>query len=255
VARRATAIKDARSAAKGAVLVLDAGGTLTGQDLSNNTEGKVIIDAMNALQYDAMAVGRLELDLGFDELLARAKEANFPLLSCNTLDHNGKLIFEPYIVIQRDGARLGILGVTEPEAADAAAVSGRITVADPTESVRKYVAELRSKADVVILLSRLGVERNIALGEAVPGINVIVNGGSRDLLNDPMDSGSATLVSAGYDGEWLGHLDISFDAAGKMIERMVQTVTLGPEIPSDPDLASLVETYKAQYPPTDSPEE
>jgi len=249
VARRATAIKDVRASTKDAVLLLDAGGTLTGQKLAIESQGQIIIEAMNALGYDAMVVGRLELDQGLENLQARAKEARFPLLSCNiAAKDTGKLLFQPYTVIKRNGARFGILGVSESDVITAPGADALITVLDASESVRKYLPELRKQSDVVILLSRLSLEGNKLFANAVQGIDVIVNGGSKELLNQPETIGGTVIVSAGYDGEWLGRLDATVEAAGKTVGAQVQIVTLGPEIADDPELAALVTKYNQKYP-------
>jgi 2',3'-cyclic-nucleotide 2'-phosphodiesterase (5'-nucleotidase family) len=249
VARRATAIKDARNSTQNAVLLLDAGSTLTGQKLAILSQGQVVVEAMNALGYDAMTVGRLEMDQGLENLQARAKEASFSLLSCNiAAKDTGALLFQPYTVIKRNGARFGILGVSESDVMTAPGADAVIKLLDATESVRKYLPELRKQSDVVILLSRLGLDGNKILAGAVQGIDVIVNGGTKELLNQPETVGGTVIVSAGYDGEWLGRLDATVEAPGKTIGAQVQIVTLGPEIADDPELAALVATYNQKYP-------
>jgi len=106
VARRATVIKEVRSAPDQAILVLDAGNTLFGQRLANETEGSIIVEAMNAMGYDAMAVGQLDLSRGIDVLLQRANEAQFAVLSCNIVStQDGELVLAPYTVIEHDLAR------------------------------------------------------------------------------------------------------------------------------------------------------
>jgi 2',3'-cyclic-nucleotide 2'-phosphodiesterase (5'-nucleotidase family) len=52
------------------------------------------------------------------------------------------------------------------------------------------------------------------------------------------------IVQAGYDGEWLGRLDVAFDVAGQVVNPRVEIVTLGPEIADDPALAALVAAYR-----------
>lgn len=231
------------------MLLLDAGSTLTGQKVAIESHGQVIIEAMNALGYDAMVVGRLELDQGLENLQVRAKEAQFPLLSCNiAAKDTGKLLFAPYTVIKRNGARFGILGVSESDVMTAPGADAVIKLLDSSESVRKYLPGLRKQSDVVIVVSRLGLDGNKLLAGAVQGIDVIVNGGSKELLNQPETVGGTVIVSAGYDGEWLGRLDATVESPGKTIDAQVQIVTLGPEIADDPELAALVATFNQKYP-------
>src|SRR5438128_3308645 len=64
-------------------LMLDAGGMFAGSLISDTFLGAPVIDVMNAIGYDAAAVGANEFSFGIHVLTARAREANFPLLSAN----------------------------------------------------------------------------------------------------------------------------------------------------------------------------
>lgn len=249
VARRATIINQVRSASNEAILVLDAGNTLFGQRLANETEGRIIVEAMNAMGYDAVAVGQLDLSRGIEVLLQRASEAQFPLLSCNIVwSQDGDPVFAPYAVVERDGTRFGILGVSELEVMSMLEVGGAVEVIEPVVGVRKYLPEVRARSDVVILLSRLGLEADQELARTVDGIDVIVGGRSRILLTAPVLIDATVIVQAGYDGEWLGRLDVSFSAQEQAIDPQVTITTLGPEVPDEPVLAALMASYKQRFP-------
>ena len=124
---------------------------------------------------------------------------------------------------------------------------------DPAESVQRYLPELRDKSDVVILLSHLGLEADQALAQATSGIDVIVGGKSRSALSDPVIVRETIIVQAGYDGEWLGRLDVAFDVRGQAVDPRVQIITLDPEIADDLALAALVASYKQRYPTSTPP--
>jgi 2',3'-cyclic-nucleotide 2'-phosphodiesterase (5'-nucleotidase family) len=249
VARRATVIKQVRNASKVPVLLLDAGNALIGQDLSVKSKGMVTVDAMNAMGYDAMAIGSLDLEEGLEAFLNAMMEAHFAAVACNVIRiASGKLLLQPYTIIQRNGARFGVLGVSSPELSAAADANGQLGVLDAAESMRKYLPEVRKQSDVVIVLSQLGLEGNKVLAEAVTGLDIIVSGGTSELLESPVQVGDTLVVQAGYNGEWLGRLDARLEASGKLTEPKVQIITLGTEITDDPDLAQLVEDYKQLFP-------
>lgn len=211
------------------------------------SEGRIIVEAMNALGYDAMAVGSPDLRNGLDVLLQRAQEAHFAILSCNILSLESKdLLFPPHTIIERDGVRYGILGVSDPEATPG--LGDVAQVLNPVESVRKYLPEVSAQSDVVILLSHLGLEEDKALAQAVPGIDVIVGGRSRNWLREPEIVGQTIIVQAGYDGEGLGRLDVSFDAQGRARDPQVEIIILGPDIADDPELSALVASYEEHLP-------
>ena len=195
--------------------------------------------------YDAMTVGQMDLYAGVEVLLQRAKEARFAVLSCNLVGlKDGKPLFAPYTIVERDGVRFGILGVSEPELGELPGVGAVAQVLGPRESVQLYLAEVRSKSDVTILLSHLGFDSDVMLAQTTPGIDIIVGGKSRQLLTAPKIVGDTVIVQAGYDGEWLGRLDVAFDVTGRVVNPRVEIITLGPEIADDPALADVVATYR-----------
>ncbi len=249
MARRATVINSVRESAVGPVLLLDAGGTLFGQSLAAASKGQVIVEAMNAMAYDALAVGELDLQLGLDILQQRAKDMHFPLLSCNLVGaQDGKPIFSPYAVVERNGMRFGILGVSEPELGSMWQLAKVAKVLDPLSSVHQYLPEVQAQSDIVIVLSHLGFEMDQTLTQLEPGIQVIVGGKSRRVLSAPEMVGSTVIVQAGYDGEWLGRLDVAIDKQGRAANPQVEIITLGPEVADDPVMAALVDSYKQRFP-------
>jgi 2',3'-cyclic-nucleotide 2'-phosphodiesterase (5'-nucleotidase family) len=116
VARRATVIEAERAAAQ-RLLVLDAGNALTGQALADSSKGKAVVEAMNRLGYTAMTIAEGELQLGLDELSTRMKEATFAMLSANVIvKSTGQLLAQPYIIVELNGLKVGILGLTNENA-------------------------------------------------------------------------------------------------------------------------------------------
>src|SRR5499427_8413723 len=120
IAKVATLVKDARKNDPD-LLLLDSGDTIQGTPLEyfhnkrNNTPPDPMMLAMNALHYDAMTVGNHEYNFGLQVLEKARKEAKFPWLSANTYDVNStKTHYQPYIVKEIGGVRVGILGLTTP---------------------------------------------------------------------------------------------------------------------------------------------
>jgi 2',3'-cyclic-nucleotide 2'-phosphodiesterase (5'-nucleotidase family) len=60
--------------------------------------------------------------------------------------------------------------------------------------------------------------------------------------------GTTVIVQAGYDGEWVGRLDVAFDGQGRAVEPQVEIITLGAEVADDPVMAALVDSYKERFP-------
>ena len=120
LAKIATLIKRVRKEQPN-VLLIDSGDTIQGSPLEsfhsrkNNQPADPMMLVMNSLNYDAMAVGNHEYNFGLKVLEKARQEAKFPWLSGNTYNINtGKTHYQPYIVREVAGIRIGILGLTTP---------------------------------------------------------------------------------------------------------------------------------------------
>jgi len=231
------------------VLVLDAGSALFPQWVALLSEGRVIVEGMNAMGYDAMAVGAMDGVKGLDVLLARRDEARFPFLSANLVyAGDGEHVVDPYTIIQRDGLTIGIIGLTDEGILRGPGMSDAVQVLDPVDTARQYAGELRERVDILIVLSYLGLEGDRAVPEAVPEVDIIVGGASSRLMTEPERVGDTLIVHQGYLGEWLGRLHVIYDGAGRIIEARAGYITLDDRFADDPDMEALVARYRLQYP-------
>ncbi|MFE1884956.1 bifunctional metallophosphatase/5'-nucleotidase [Streptomyces diastatochromogenes] len=192
VARVATLIKQQREA-KGEhrVLLVDAGDIIQGTSLAyyfarvdpiTGTDGKrgpkhPMAVAMNAMRYDAAALGNHEFNYGIDTLRKFESQCQFPLLGANALDAKTlRPAFQPYTVkrICVPGApdiKVGILGLTNPGIAlwDKDNVSGKMVFPGLVEQAKKYVPRLRALGcDVVFLTDHSGLDGSSSYGDELP---------------------------------------------------------------------------------------
>jgi 2',3'-cyclic-nucleotide 2'-phosphodiesterase (5'-nucleotidase family) len=240
LARVSTAVRAVRSEAR-AVLLLDSGDTIQGTPMQALAFGKgagapdPTIRAMNALEYDAMAVGNHEYDFGLARLDASRKQARFPFLSANTVREDGSAAYAPYLVRQLAGVRVGILGLTTPNVAGwepPRNVSG-LRFLDTVETARRFVPILRGKerCDLVVVLTHQGFERDLdtgkdlatgdenqayAIATEVPGIDVLLTGHTHTVIA-PRRLGSAWVSQPGRFGNTVTRFDVRLErvAAGK----------------------------------------
>ena len=142
-------------------LLLDSGDAFQGLPVSNNSKGEEMAKAMNSASYDAMTLGNHEFDFGYDQLLKLKKQLNFPMITSNVYK-NGKSDFEPSTIINKNGIRYGIVGVTTPETktkTSPSAVKG-VEFKDPLTSVKRAMNDIKDQVDVFVILSHLGVDPN-----------------------------------------------------------------------------------------------
>ncbi len=248
-------IKQERQNNSGIVLVLDAGSTLTGQWVSTASKGGNIVDAMNAMGYDALTIGQMDMAAGIDALKEREKEAKFPFLSANLVSvADGQPIFTPYVILERQQRRIAILGLTEPDAMQTGQDASKAKLLDPIETAQRYVPELRGQVDILIVLSHLGLGQDKALAASVPGIDIIIGGNTRQIMAAPDSVGTTLVVQQGYMGEWIGRFKATFSAEGIPSNYSEESLALTPDYQDDPDMVQLVTKWNQLYPtPTPSP--
>ncbi|TWP35706.1 bifunctional metallophosphatase/5'-nucleotidase [Leekyejoonella antrihumi] len=190
-------------------ITLDAGDTIQGTLLAHYfarvdpvTEGAVhpMAAGMNALGYDAAALGNHEFNYGMDVLRAFQRQLDFPLLGANAVDwETGEPTFPPFVIrtIEVDGLpplRVGILGLVTPGVAvwDRANVEGQVRFPGIVEQAARFVPILKSGgADLVVVSCHSGMDadacsygdqiphaENVStlLARQVPGIDAILVG-------------------------------------------------------------------------------
>ena len=69
---------------------------------------------MNAMRYDAAAIGNHEFNYGVPFLDRAVGQARFPFLSANTYAVDGKRKYRAWTMVERGGARIALVGATTP---------------------------------------------------------------------------------------------------------------------------------------------
>ena len=227
------------------VLLLDGGNALFGNRLAQETQGRVIVEAMNLLGYDAMVLGEQDFRLGLDVLRQRMEEAEFPILSANVvLAGTDQLFAAPYVIKEIGDHKAALIGLTNQEAASA--TGGAIVVRNPLEALHDYVAQVNKEADVIIVLSHLGTVVDLQLAGEVEGIDLIVGGQSRDVLNPPLwiEESGTVIAQVGYQGRWIGAVRLELDSQGAVAGHEGQVVVLDDEFADDPEMRAFLDQYK-----------
>ncbi len=146
------------AAAGGKTIILSAGDMWQGSSESNLTEGLILTDWMNELDFVSMTLGNHEFDWGEDAIEANAALAEFPLLAINVYDRDtGERVeyCQGSVLVERGGARIGIIGaVGDCYSSISGEVSGGIyfkTGAELTALVKAESEKLRAEgADFIV---------------------------------------------------------------------------------------------------------
>jgi 2',3'-cyclic-nucleotide 2'-phosphodiesterase (5'-nucleotidase family) len=201
------------------VLVVDSGDLFFKFSADSDGEkalmkGKIIGRAYRQMGAAAVNVGCLDLLQGLD-FLRQESAQGLPLLSANLLDPATKApIFPPYLIKDVGGLRIAFVGVLPPESgpeispAIRAANEGKILIGDPIDAAREAVQKIQGKADLIVLLSDLGLPKDQMLTKAVPGIHFILGGHEGRFTRKGIQAGMTHIFQSSYKGMYVGQLQL-----------------------------------------------
>jgi 2',3'-cyclic-nucleotide 2'-phosphodiesterase (5'-nucleotidase family) len=232
IAQLATLIDEFRGSEPN-VFLFDAGDIFTGT-LAKLTQGEVSFELMNTMGYDAMAIGNHEFEYGWRVLARQKHRVPFPVLGANLFYKNTDIHFaQPYSIIERNGIRVGVIGILGQDAATALNppnIAG-LEVRDPKSIVPEYVKLLRPDVDLIVLLTHQGktapmqtddeahpeikrdIAADIALAGVIEGIDVLLGGHADAGTEKPViQPETGTLIMQTYgQGFHLGFLQLEVD--------------------------------------------
>jgi 2',3'-cyclic-nucleotide 2'-phosphodiesterase (5'-nucleotidase family) len=240
------------------VLFLNAGDVFTRGKYQKVFYGELEFAELNAIGLDAFTLGNNEFkatskaDTAQRYLFARLQQAKFPVLCANVRQKkNGSYLpkVKPYIVIERDGVRIGIFGVSSNRIKDYSQAKG-LVVEEQLESAKKVFPAVAAESDMVIALTHIGFDADKKLAEALPGLTVIVGGDSHTVLKAPFLHNGIPIVQAGGEyNQYLGRLDLIFeyvDNTWKLIHYQGILIRLDDSVPEDPEIKGILDRYLAK---------
>lgn len=272
IAELSTLIREVRQREPN-VFLFDAGDIFTGA-LSRLTDGALMFEFMITMGYDAMGIGNHEFDYGEEKFAWQKNRAPFPVLGANLFFKGTDHPFaQAHTIIERDGVRIGVIGILGQDAA-ATAIAPRhideLDVTDPVEAVERSVAELRDEVDLIVLLTHMGhtapmqtdaeadprlardIDADIALAGAVEGIDVLFGGHADAGTREPVrNEATGTLIMQTFgQATYLGFLQLTLDGDSGEIKNYngrlipVNTTTLEP----DPEIVRKNSDYQQAFP-------
>ena len=272
IAKVATLVKEARKNDPD-LLLLDSGDTIQGTPLEyfhnkrHNTPPDPMMLSMNALHYDAMAVGNHEYNFGLKVLEKARSEAQFPWLSANTYDKGtARTHYKPYIVKEVSGVRIGVLGLTTPGIPNWENVPNYagLEFHETVSEAGKWVTVLRNteKVDLVVIAMHMGLEEDlrtgqinpsqvpnenaaIAIARRVPGVDIILMGHTHREVSSLVVNG-VLLTQANRWASHVARVDVYLEQVGgrwRVIARSARTIPVTEKTALDPEIAKIGGPY------------
>ena len=198
MARVSSYVKRQRQEMGDRLILLDNGDILQGQPTCYYTnfvatdKPNIAAEVLNYMKYDAEAFGNHDVEVGHKVYDKWIKELNCPTLGANIIDlKSGKPYVEPYLMIEREGVRIAVLGMLTPAIPNWLHQNlwSGMRFEEILESTRRWVKILREqeKADVVIGLYHSGWEGGIVtpdyhedvaqmVAEQIDGMDILLFG-------------------------------------------------------------------------------
>ncbi|WOT03808.1 bifunctional metallophosphatase/5'-nucleotidase [Shewanella youngdeokensis] len=239
--RVATALKAARAAADDAdkpFLALHGGDAFQGSLYFNVLKGAGNATLLREMELDGMAIGNHEFDLGNEPLIEFANKVNFPLLAAN-LDTSADSQMAnvanimPYMIKEFNGEQVGVFGLVLEDMDSISSPGEDLVFNKEIETAQATVDALKELGvDKVVMVSHIGLDRDILIASNVNGVDVIVGGHSHTLLGDftnlgngngsavasyaemftnPNGTSKTCIVQAGDVAQAVGQVDVSFE--------------------------------------------
>lgn len=247
------------------VLLVDTGDAIQGAPLGSMSKGSIPIEIMNQLGYCAMTLGNHEFDYGQDALRTLSEQAKFPFLSLNFVDGvTEKPVYQPYIIVERDGIKIAFVGVSTPKTLTSSRPAyfmdenGNYNYSflqDQSgkklwDAVQQTVdAAKKDGADYVVALTHLGIDTAAApylsteMIAGTSGIDVVLDGHSHSVVEcervQNKEGKRVLLSSTGTALNHIGYLLIGRD--GNLSTGLVSDYT-----EKDADISAYINGLKAE---------
>lgn len=260
-AQLSTLIKERRKENRNVILV-EVGDAIQDNsiDLFTKESGQnhPIPKVLNYMKYDVFVLGNHEFNFGMTELGNILKDIKARKLTANFYHKNGRRYLDPTAVIEKDGVKIGIIGLTTPMSAKFEEDTQNLKdykFTSPIEEAKRQVRMLKAKkVDAIVAVAHMGIENenNIPdtgvadLANAVPEIDVIVAGHMHKDVKKEIINGVLITEPHRY-GTVLSEVDLKFDVDSKTkkVKLLSKDSTTTPVKDKEPDkkIEKIYEPY------------
>ncbi|WP_293576004.1 bifunctional metallophosphatase/5'-nucleotidase [Phaeobacter sp.] len=254
VARIKSAVDGKRAAMEGEnLIVLDAGDPFQGSLFYTTYKGAAEAEFMQAIGYDAMAVGNHEFDDGPEGLAGFIDAVDFPVVSGNLdlsaeASLNGKVA--NHVILEVGGERIGIVSALATDTVDTSSPGPNVVFQDEIQSLQADVDALTAEGvNKIIALTHVGLAKDLEIAAQVKGLDLVVGGHSHTLLSNTSDRaagayptmvGDVPVVQAYAYSKYLGEVTLTFDDNGNVLSAMGEPILLDASVTPDAAIAARV---------------
>lgn len=248
----ATAVKKYRT---DNTIIVDVGDTIQDNYSEMFFKDKIhpMILAMNEIGYDIWAIGNHEFNYGVENLKNIMKQSTSKVLIGNLYNPDGTSFADSYIIIEKDGVKIGVIGMCTPNITKWDSVNLKdYIVTDPVEETKKIVKDLRDKVDILIATVHMGEENEYDvpnsgandLANACPELDLIIAAHEHKLVEETYVN-NVLIVENKSSGATMSKVNIVVekDKFGcKIVDRKAESIKIS-EYESDKELSKKLAPY------------
>ena len=212
--------------------IVSTGDVYGGAPISTLTYGKAVSEFLKEMDLTVSSIGIHEFDLGIDKMKAWQREGEFSFLAANIVDKESKnpiSWIEPYSVIESNGLKIGVIGVTTPEIVSRIKDENieNLEFISPESVINKYAKKLKEeeKVNAVVVLGYLEAIQNkitdkvegeaTELAKSIYNVDAIITGSNGKYISGSVNN--IPIVEAAGNGEGLSNLKFTFNVEGKLL--------------------------------------
>ena len=117
------------------------------------------------------------------------------------------------------------------------------------ESIRSLVTDLDERADIIVLMTHIGVGVDKKLAQALPRIDLIAGGHEHSTFDTLVfDEETQTVIQhPGCCGDHVGEIVLKWDGE-KIVDRKAQLIKITPDMPKSTELEVMRKRYLSKLP-------
>lgn len=188
---------------------------------TEGTQGKGNIKLLNEAGYQYVTIGNNEgITMTYDDLDSLYEKADFKVLAANIYQKNGerpKWALPYEIHTTTSGTRIAMLGLTANFQKLYSALGWKVS--EPFIELEQQLGALKSKADIIVLLSHLGIHDDERIAADFPEVDVILGAHTHHILHQGKVVNQSLLCGAGKYGFYVGQVELTVNEIGDVIDK------------------------------------
>ncbi|MCS6771549.1 MAG: bifunctional metallophosphatase/5'-nucleotidase [Kiritimatiellae bacterium] len=249
--RCATLIRQIRAESANTLLI-DCGDLFQGSAESWLDRGRIMVRAIDVLDYDAWVIGNHEFDWGLEALKSLHDLSAVPMLAANIVPRKGRAHplpkVRPFLIREVDGVRIAIVGLTTPGMPlwFTPDMLGDCLFERSVDSLRRVMPVVREQQpDIWVLAVHQGIKPDAddhaneirAIAREFPEFDIILGAHTHRAVPEAWPNPKTLYTQAGYFGIWLGRVDLEYETVERRIVRKsARLYDVDENIPPDAEL-------------------